>query len=241
MLPDNQFQRLSLHLVDALLVFLARWLIKAVGITSQSKYFMVNMIRVAVTGGIACGKSLAASMMEATGVPVCEADAVAHALMRPGMGAYRAVVDAFGAGILATDGTIDRRILGDIVFNDETKRRRLNVLLHPAVRVEIQRWLDERDRAGFRMAAAVIPLLFEAGMAEGWDAVVCVACREPLQMERLRSRGLDAAACRARLDAQMPLDEKVRKSDFTIWNDGSPDELSESVRQVLKGIEERNT
>lgn len=202
---------------------------------------MVIMIRVAVTGGIACGKSLAASMMEAAGVPVCEADAVAHALMRPGMDAYRAIVDAFGESILASDGVIDRRILGAIVFNCEAKRRRLNALLHPAVRVGIWRWLDEREQAGVRMAAAVIPLLFEAGMADGWDAVVCVACKPPLQMERLRSRGLDTAECQARLDAQMPLDEKVGRSDFTIWNDGSPDELSESVRQVLKGIEERNT
>ncbi len=157
------------------------------------------------------------------------------------MAAYRAVVDAFGAGILASDGTIDRRILGDVVFNNEAKRRRLNALLHPAVLIEIRRWLDEREQAGAHMAAAVVPLLFEAGMAEGWDAVVCVACMQPLQMERLSLRGLDAAACRARLDAQMPLDEKVRRSDFTIWNDGSPDELSESVRHVLKGIEERNT
>ncbi len=203
--------------------------------------FVVIMIRVAVTGGIACGKSLAASMMEASGVPVCEADAVVHALIKPGSDAYRDILKAFGSCILAGDGTIDRRILGDIVFNDEAQRQRLNALLHPAVRRAIQSWLGQQAGNGTRMAAAVIPLLFEAGMDEGWDAVVCVACSPAVQMERLRSRGLDESACRARLGAQMPLDEKVRRSDFTIWNDGSPDELSELVRQALKGIEERNT
>jgi dephospho-CoA kinase len=201
---------------------------------------MVIMIRVAVTGGIACGKSLAASMMDAAGVPVCDADAVAHRLIEPGTDAHRKVVDAFGSCILADDGSIDRRVLGDIVFKHEEKRQRLNALLHPAVRVEIERWLRQQAQGGARMAAAVIPLLFEADMAAGWDAVVCVACQPSLQMARLRSRGLDEAACRARLAAQMPLAEKVKRSDFTIWNDGSPDELSESVRQVLEGIEERH-
>lgn len=202
---------------------------------------MVIMIRVAVTGGIACGKSLAASMMEAAGVPVCDADAVAHQLIKPGADAYRDVVDAFGACILAEDGTIDRRVLADIIFNDEAKRQRLNALLHPAVGVAIERWLAKREQDGDRMAVAVIPLLFEAGMAAGWDAVVCVACQPGNQMARLRARGLDDAACRARLAAQMPLAKKVKRSDFTIWNDGSPDELSESVRRTLKAIEERNT
>lgn len=200
---------------------------------------MVIMIRVALTGGIACGKSLVASMMEAAGVPVCDADVVAHMLIKPGTDAYRKVVDAFGSCILADDGTVDRRILGDIVFNNEAKRQRLNALLHPAVRVEIARWLQQQEQVGARLAAAVIPLLFEADMAAGWDAVVCVACQPRLQLERLRARGLDEAACRARLAAQMPLEEKVKRSDSTIWNDGSPDELSESVRQVLEGIEEK--
>lgn len=202
---------------------------------------MVIMIRVAVTGGIACGKSLAASMMEAASVPVCDADAVAHQLIKPGADAYRDVVDQFGACILAEDGTIDRRVLADIIFNDEAKRQRLNALLHPAVGVAIERWLQQRELDGTRMAVAVIPLLFEAGMAVGWDAVVCVACQPGIQMARLRARGLDDAACRARLEAQMPMAKKVKRSDFTIWNDGSPDDLSESVRQTLKAIEERNT
>jgi dephospho-CoA kinase len=197
------------------------------------------MIRVAVTGGIACGKSLAASMMEAAGVPVCDADGVAHALMKPYEGGYRAVVEAFGSCILADDGTIDRRVLGDIVFNNEAKRQCLNALLHPAVRVEIDGWLERQAQAGVRMAVVVIPLLFEAGMADGWEAVVCVACQPAQQMDRLRARGLDEAACRSRLAAQLPLQEKVERSDFTIWNDGSPEQLSESVRQVLDEIEER--
>ncbi len=199
------------------------------------------MIRVAVTGGIACGKSLVASMMEAAGVPICDADAVSHKLIKPGTDGYRDVVNAFGTNILAGDGTIDRRLLGAIVFEDVTRRQRLNALLHPAVRLEIEHWLRQREQDGVRLAVAVIPLLFEADMAAGWDAVVCVACQPQAQMARLCERGLDDAACRARLEAQMPLVKKIKRSDFTIWNDGSQDELSESVRQLLKAIEERNT
>lgn len=197
------------------------------------------MIRIAVTGGIACGKSLAASLMRKAGVAVCEADTVAHALMEPGTALFHRLLAEFGPGIRSGAGAIDRRILGDMVFNDSGKRARLNAMVHPAVRSEIAQWLAQEEEAGTAMAAAVIPLLFEAGMATGWDAVICIACSPPLQVARLQARGLDEAACRARISAQMPLEEKRGKSDFTIWNDGSPEELSAQVMRTLKGIQEK--
>lgn len=197
------------------------------------------MIRVAVTGGIACGKSLAASCMRTAGVSVCEADEVAHRLMVPGEPVFRQVLSVFGPGILAADGSIDRRILGGLVFNDAGKLAQLNAAVHPAVRDAIGQWLARQEVEGAAVAAAVIPLLFEAGMASGWDVVVCIACAPPVQLARLRSRGFDEAACASRLRAQMPLDEKIKKADFTIWNDGSPEELCASVVRTLKVIEER--
>lgn len=199
------------------------------------------MIRIAVTGGIACGKSLAASFMRAAGVAICEADTVAHALMEPGTAVFRRLLEEFGPGILSAGGGIDRRILGDMVFRDSEKRGRLNATVHPAVRVEIAQWLAREETAGTRIAAAVIPLLFEADMASGWDAVICITCAAPVQMARLQARGLNEADCRARLSAQMPLEEKSRKSDFTIRNDGSPEELSAQVMRTLKVIEGRYT
>ncbi len=202
---------------------------------------MVRMISIAVTGGIACGKSLAASFMREAGVPVCEADTVAHSLMTPGTPVFRQVLDAFGTTILGIDGSIDRRVLGDLVFNHAARRARLNAIVHPAVRSAMAAWLAQERAAGVEMAAAVIPLLYEADMASGWEAVLCIACAPDVQMERLRSRGLDEAACRLRLQAQMPVEEKTRRADFTIWNDGSPEELSAAVRRTLKVIEERYT
>jgi len=200
---------------------------------------VVIMIRIAVTGGIACGKSLAAAFMQKAGVAVCEADVVAHALMAPGTEVFRRILDRFGTQILSADGAIDRRILGELVFNDGEQRERLNAAVHPAVRSAMAQWLAREETSGTRMAAAVIPLLFEADMASGWEAVVCIACSLPVQMERLRSRGLEDAACRARLSVQMPLEEKCRRSDFAIMNDGSPEELSASVMRTLKVIEEK--
>ncbi len=196
------------------------------------------MIRIAVTGGIACGKSLAASFMREQGVSVCDADEVAHRQMLPGTAVYRKVVETFGPGILAADGAIRRDVLGGIVFQEPERLARLNALVHPAVREEMTQWLDREEASGTRMAAAVIPLLFEAGMAQGWDAVVCIACSPPVQMARLRSRGLDDAACRVRLLAQMPIEQKAARSDFTIQNDGSPEALSASVMRTLERIEE---
>lgn len=197
------------------------------------------MIRVAVTGGIACGKSLAASFLKEAGVAVCEADTVAHALMEPGTAVYRRVLAVFGTEILAADGFIDRRILGNLVFNDDKKREQLNAAVHPAVREAMEKWLERQEADGLKVAAVVIPLLFEAKMASGWDAIVCIASSLPVQMARLHLRGLGEAECEARLLAQMPLEKKIEKSDFTIWNDGSPEELSVSVMRTLKVIEEK--
>jgi len=202
---------------------------------------MVIMIRVAVTGGIACGKSLAASVMKAAGVPVCEADSVAHALMMPGNAVYNTVVDAFGSRILAEDGTINRSVLGEVVFNEAVARHRLNALVHPSVRTAIAGWLSQQEKAGEAMAVAVIPLLFEAEMAGDWNTVICVACQPSVQRERLGSRGLSETECRMRIEAQMPLAEKIERSDYTIWNDGDESMLSEAVRQVMNSIEERYT
>lgn len=199
------------------------------------------MIRIAVTGGIACGKSMAASFMKDLGVAVCDADTVAHFLMKQGTEPYHQIVEGFGPHILAADGSIDRRILGDVVFNDKERLGQLNAILHPAVKTEIREWLERQEASGSKMAAVVIPLLYEADMANGWDAVICIACSPALQMERLRARGFDEEASLARLRAQMPIEDKVKKADFQIWNDGSPDALSELIRQALKGIEEKYT
>jgi dephospho-CoA kinase len=197
------------------------------------------MVRIAVTGGIACGKSRMAEYLEACGIPVCDADAVAHRVLEPGGEAYAEVVEAFGPRVLGGDGEIDRVALGEIVFSDPRQMARLNGLVHPAVKAKIGHWLDAQTALLTPRVAVVAPLLFEAGMAEGWDAVVCVGCSPALQQSRLMERGIDAEGCVRRIEAQMGLAQKMAQSDFVIWNETSVAALEQQIDDVLKAIEER--
>jgi dephospho-CoA kinase len=194
------------------------------------------MLKLAITGGIACGKSLAAGFLTDADVPVCEADGLAHRLMAPGGAAYGAVVAAFGREILKPDGAIDRNVLGDTVFGDRGARERLNALVHPHVRAAWRAWLDAREKEGAPLAAAVIPLLFEIGDEEAWDIVACVSARHDVQRRRLEARGLDARRITQRLAAQRPLKEKESRSDVVLVNNGTEAALREQVTRMLRHI-----
>ncbi len=196
------------------------------------------MVKIAVTGSIACGKSRVATCLQERGVPVCEADIVAHQALAPDGAAYPEVVEAFGAGILTETSAIDRLKLGRVVFSDPLKMAILNRVLHPVVKIGIEQWLEEQARDETPMVAVVVPLLFEADMEQGWDAVICVGCSPEVQMDRLRSRGYDATDSERRVLAQMALSEKVKRSDYVIWNDGSVSALEKNVDEVLGAIEE---
>jgi dephospho-CoA kinase len=175
------------------------------------------MKRIALTGGIACGKSALAGFLAECGCDVLDTDALTHALEAPGGTAVAPIVAAFGPDMRAADGGIDRNRLGQQVFTDEAARLRLNGIVHPLVGEALTRWLAT---PGECPKVAVIPLLFEVGWAAGWDGVVCVACAEAEQMRRLQARGLSAAAARARVAAQLPLAEKIRQANCVVWNDG---------------------
>lgn len=192
-----------------------------------------SMRRVAVTGGIACGKSLVAQLFSERGIPVCEADTLAHALMRRGEEVFDAVVAEFGVAILDGEGQIDRRTLGAIVFREKDRLQRLNALVHPRVRLAWQRWLDAQSAPA---ACVVIPLLYEVGEGPAWDAVVCVAAPRRLQLQRLESRGLSGPEARARIEAQMPLVEKMERADYVVFNGGSRSLLEAQTERVIEHI-----
>ena len=197
------------------------------------------MVRIAVTGGIACGKSRVALYLQARGIAVCDADTIAHRALDCGGVVYQNVVRAFGSEILDDEGNIDRRKLGEVVFRDPDRLVDLNKFVHPVVKAEIERWLSAQLCEEQAMAVVVVPLLFEADMAHGWDAVVCVGCSPDVQRDRLMARGFDDDECRQRVAAQMPLSEKMKRSDFEIWNDGSEEQLEERIGEVLRLIWER--
>jgi dephospho-CoA kinase len=196
------------------------------------------MLRVAVTGGIACGKSLVIAYLRSQGFAVCDADDIAHRTMAPGGTVYDAVVESFGSNIVDDTGQINRDRLSAIVFSDPRQLTRLNELVHPVVRQEIGDWLSKQT-SGVAAAFVEVPLLFEAGMAEGWDAIICVGCSDEVEKQRMRDRGLCEEDIEKRLSAQLPLQEKQNRSDFVIWNDGSRDELEQQISGVLKTIQER--
>jgi|TARA_B100000809_G_scaffold259871_2_gene305684 dephospho-CoA kinase len=198
------------------------------------------MVRIGVTGGIACGKSLVGNYLEEHGVAVRDADDIAHEVILNGHPAYDPVVELFGTEILDSTGEIDRRVLGEIVFSDPAKLARLSAEIHPLVRIEWTEWLQAQADQGQAGAAVIIPLLYEVGLSEGWDAVICVASQPVVQIERLIERGLIEEDARRRLGVQMSTDEKMRRADYVIVNNSTRASVREQVMRTMKNIMENN-
>lgn len=199
---------------------------------------MKKGICVALTGGIACGKSTVAEFWRRWGAEVQDADLVAHGLIARGGECVEPVVREFGERVRSAAGGVDRHALGAIVFADARARERLNALLHPAVIRELRAWADgiRRER---RRGVAAVPLLFEAGMEKDWDAVVCVASDEKTMLERLAQRGLSPQEAQARIASQWPVNEKRMRADRTIENNGSLAELETKCRAIWNDLFEQ--
>ncbi len=198
---------------------------------------MPRCITLGITGGVGCGKSEVGRILERWGWAVCDTDDLAHAALAPEGAAYEAVVTRFGQEILDRDGRVVRDRLARIVFSDERARAELNTIVHPVVRKALQDWLA--GNAHGRDRAVLVPLLFEAGWTEGWTAIVCVAAGEQTVMERLARRGWGEEDMRQRMAAQWPLEEKKRRADYVIDNNGSLYELECAVRRMLNRIREQ--
>lgn len=193
---------------------------------------------VALTGGIACGKSTVADFWRQWGAEVLDADKVAHGLIAPGGECVEAVVREFGPRVRAAHGGVDRSVLGAIVFGDSSARERLNARVHPAVIRRMRAWAEGIRRES-RFGVAVVPLLYEAGMEKDWDAVVCVASDETTMLERLAQRGLSPQEAQARIASQWPVREKMARADRVIENKGSLAELELRCRAVWNDLFEQ--
>lgn len=180
------------------------------------------MLRVGLTGGIACGKSRVRRHLAAAGFGTLDLDAVAHEMIAPGGPAYDDVVAAFGRGILAADGTVDRKVLGARVFADAAARAELNALVHPRVRDEEARRAAAHAAAGGRVFVTDAALLVEAGLHLRFDRLVVVDCEGGEQLRRLVARdAIEETAARARIAAQMPAAEKRRFAHIVFDASGS--------------------
>ncbi len=188
------------------------------------------MFRIALTGGIATGKSVVAHALRAAGVPTVDADQLAREVVRPGTPGLAAVVGRFGQGVLLPDGHLDRPALGRVVFGDALARQELESLLHPLVRAGIEAFfaLLPPGVAG----VAEVPLLYETGWVTSFDKAVVTACRASTQRARLVLRdGLTAAAADQRLAAQWPIEDKARIADAVVVTEGSmADTLAQATR-----------
>ena len=194
---------------------------------------------VGLTGGIGTGKSTVSAMLRDLGATVIDADEATRAVQARGSEGLRQLVAEFGEGILTAGGELDRARLADIAFNDPEARQRLNAIVHPLVRL----WMAERQQEaverGDPLVVMDIPLLFEARGAGAFETVLLVYAPEELQLRRLvELRGMPEAAARARMAAQLPIEEKRRLATHVIENTGSLDELRGRVERVWRELSE---
>jgi len=198
------------------------------------------MLKVALTGGIASGKSHVLELFRKRGVPCLDADVLAHGVESAGTEATQAIAARFGAGVLGADAAVDRAKLAPIVFADPAARRDLEAIVHPAVYRAIAAGLRGFELLGsYRLAVVDVPLLYETGHAADFDRVIATVCPPEMQIARMVERGMARAEARQRLEAQMPTAEKAARADFVIRTDGTVEETEQQVDELYRTLLER--
>jgi len=203
------------------------------------------MLSVGLTGNIASGKSMVAAQLESLGAVVIDADRIGHELIGPGGAALDDVRAAFGPGVIADGGGVDRAALGPVVFADPAARERLNAIVHPRLVAEIRRRLEgmaaaesREDWEGGPLVPLIVvvdaALIFELDVADDFDLVVVLAAPEAIREGRLVAKGLTAEEARRRMTSQWPEAEKIRRADHVIVNDGAPERLAADVEELWK-------
>ncbi|MDM8549401.1 dephospho-CoA kinase [Desulfobacterales bacterium HSG2] len=204
-----------------------------------------NCLLLGVTGGIASGKTTVAKMLEELGAPAIDFDLLARQVVEPGTPALKKIVDYFGDQAIHEDGTLDRKRVSKIVFRDPDKRKVLESFTHPAINEAYFRQVNAiSEKKPNAIIQAVIPLLFEFRLEDMVDKILVVYIPREKQIERLTLRdGISKADAENILRAQMPIDEKLRRADFVIRNEGSAEEAmkqAEELWQAMKRtVEER--
>ncbi len=198
------------------------------------------MKTIGLTGGIGCGKTTVAAMLEELGAIVIHADTVGHEIYRPDSEGWRRVTEAFGSDILQADRTVDRKKLGAIVFADTQARQRLNAIVHPLMATEIRRRIDAYRSAGRRQPIVLeAAILIEANWVHLVDEVWLVVAGKQAVVERVAAgRGLPAEDIERRIHAQIDDGERRRFAQIVIENNGSVDELRDRVKAAWTRLAE---
>ncbi|KAL6727972.1 hypothetical protein Aduo_009793 [Ancylostoma duodenale] len=199
------------------------------------------MVIVGLTGGIATGKSSVSGMLEKHGLHIVDADLIARKVVEPGHPAYVKLRKEFGAEFFDPDtGVLDRTKLGDVVFKDAEKRRKLNSVLHPAIRWEMFLQILKYILFGSHMIVLDTPLLIESGYQKILGTVIVVWCDDEVQINRLMLRdGLTKEGAASRIAAQLPIKKKMELATILIDNNGSKEELEQKVEELVKELNSR--
>jgi len=200
------------------------------------------MLTIGLTGGIGTGKSTVTKILSELGATVLDADQVGHQIYLPGGPAYDGVVAAFGKKILAPDGTIDRKLLGPIVFADPAALKRLNAIVHPKMFARMSAMVDEIRRGGDRAPIVIeAAILIEANWIPLFDEIWMITASRDNVVERVeRERAMKPEQTEARIKAQLPDHERRRHAALVIENDGTIDELRARLAEIWRGALERN-
>ena len=195
------------------------------------------ILRVALTGGIATGKSYVLARLESKRVPTIDADQVARRVVAWGEPAAEDIRRRFGDDLYGPDSTLDRARLAARVFDDDGERVALEGIVHPRVRTAIDAWFEGLSGEGKAVGVAAIPLLFETGRQGEFDRVVVTACEPASQLDRLVERdGITLEAARKRLAAQLPTPDKTRRADFVIFTDGSFERTDRQIDMLCETV-----
>lgn len=198
------------------------------------------MLRFGITGGIGCGKSVVSEALRQRGVLVVDADSLAKELTNTLPEIREQLTAAFGPEVYLPDGTLNRDRLSQLVFEEPFARQRINAIIHPPVRREVERRFREAEEKGDRIVGVEAALIYESGMDRDLDVVVVVSAPLERRIAWLQQRdGLSREQILQRLQAQMPLEEKLARADFVLENDGSLQDLQHKVDELRQWLFER--
>ncbi|MBI1839619.1 MAG: dephospho-CoA kinase [Verrucomicrobia bacterium] len=191
---------------------------------------------IGLTGGVGMGKSTSAALLRERGIPLVDTDVLSREIVEPGEPALEEIRKTFGESVIDTRGRLRRDTLAFIVFSSESRRKQLEVIMHPRIRErweeQVAVWRDQNEPVG----VVVIPLLYEIQGEAAFDVVVCVACSAASQKERLGRRGWSPEECERRIAAQSPVEKKMAQAHYVVWTEGDLESHKAQWDQVLSSI-----
>ncbi|GFT91069.1 dephospho-CoA kinase domain-containing protein [Nephila pilipes] len=200
------------------------------------------MFLVGLTGGIATGKSSVSTLFRNLGIEVIDADIIAREVVEPGKRAWRKIREEFGDSVFHPDGTLNRPALAQVVFSQPEKRLHVNSIVHPEVFKSMFLKTVKLFFCGHQFSVLDVPLLFESRLSKYVHKTVVVTCEPAQQLERLMARDkISESEALARINAQMPLAQKVKMADFVISNTGDRENTKEQVEALVQQLKKLNT